>query len=198
MGLLTRKIAANSPFFFWHRSGIVLASFVASSWHRGIVCGIVCGIVRASFWHRFGIVTASHQERQQQGTSATTKATGDNQSHQPPASHQQQGPPATTEATIQQPTSATRSSDGSSAPVAFAARDPVGIKPLYYGETSDGGAMAFASELKAMVGHVIPASVRQLPPDIIGHRKRGRCEWNFNVRSYIIFVLERFVILVLV
>lgn len=57
---------------------------------------------------------------------------------------------------------------------AFAARDPVGIKPLYYGRTSSNnpsesshdspGAYVFASELKALVGHVDPASVVAVPP----------------------------------
>jgi len=53
---------------------------------------------------------------------------------------------------------------------AFAARDPVGIKPLYYGRTSatsdpkDAGAYMFASELKALVGHVDPSTVVALPP----------------------------------
>ena len=46
---------------------------------------------------------------------------------------------------------------------AFAARDPVGIKPLYYGSTPD-GAYVFASELKALVGQVDPSSVRAIPP----------------------------------
>lgn len=60
---------------------------------------------------------------------------------------------------------------------AFAARDPVGIKPLYYGRTKasgengvgeDGvttvGGYAFASELKALVGHVEESSVVAIPP----------------------------------
>ena len=85
-------------------------------------------------------------------------------------------------------TSSSNTSGGSSAPVAFAARDPVGIKPLYYGETSDGGAVAFASELKALVGHVTPASVRQLPPGHYWTPETGEVryhmpEWNFNVSS---------------
>ena len=53
----------------------------------------------------------------------------------------------------------------------FAARDPVGIKPLYYGRTSttnDGGgsgaAYVFASELKALVGHVKSSTIVALPP----------------------------------
>ena len=53
---------------------------------------------------------------------------------------------------------------------AFAARDPVGIKPLYYGRTSassdtkDASAYVFASELKALVGHVEPSTVVAIPP----------------------------------
>jgi asparagine synthase (glutamine-hydrolysing) len=53
---------------------------------------------------------------------------------------------------------------------AFAARDPVGIKPLYYGRTSadsnskDASAYVFASELKALVGHVDPSTVVAIPP----------------------------------
>ncbi|GFH45074.1 glutamine-hydrolyzing asparagine synthase [Chaetoceros tenuissimus] len=50
---------------------------------------------------------------------------------------------------------------------AFAARDPVGIKPLYFGraintvENSSG--FLFSSELKALVGHVEPGSVTAIP-----------------------------------
>ena len=51
---------------------------------------------------------------------------------------------------------------------AFAARDPVGIKPLYYGKTlaksDEASAYMFASELKALVGHVDPATVVAMPP----------------------------------
>lgn len=48
---------------------------------------------------------------------------------------------------------------------AFAARDPVGIKPLYYGTTLDcASAFVFASELKALVGVVDPATVKAIPP----------------------------------
>jgi len=52
---------------------------------------------------------------------------------------------------------------------AFAARDPVGIKPLYYGRTAcsseeDAAAYVFASELKALVGHADPSTVVAIPP----------------------------------
>jgi asparagine synthase (glutamine-hydrolysing) len=59
---------------------------------------------------------------------------------------------------------------------AFAARDPVGIKPLYYGRTTNAAANAsansdddaasyvFASELKALMGHVDPTTVVAIPP----------------------------------
>jgi len=53
---------------------------------------------------------------------------------------------------------------------AFAARDPVGIKPLYYGRTKssknndDAAAYVFSSELKALVGHADPDTVAVIPP----------------------------------
>lgn len=57
---------------------------------------------------------------------------------------------------------------------AFAARDPVGIKPLYYGRSrcaekggdpdNSAAAYVFASELKALVGHVDPSTVVAVPP----------------------------------
>lgn len=53
-------------------------------------------------------------------------------------------------------------SDGSSL---FLARDPIGIKPLYYSRTADASGretFTFASELKAMVDH--GANVRAFPP----------------------------------
>lgn len=67
---------------------------------------------------------------------------------------------------------------------AFAARDPVGIKPLYYGNTED-GAWVFASELKALVGHVVPTSVTAIPPGHYWTPQTGLVryhspEWNFN------------------
>jgi len=48
-----------------------------------------------------------------------------------------------------------------------AARDPVGIKPLYLGRNKESGAYVFASELKGLVGLADPASVVAVPP---GHR----------------------------
>jgi asparagine synthase (glutamine-hydrolysing) len=53
---------------------------------------------------------------------------------------------------------------------AFAARDPVGIKPLYYGRTKSSGndddsaAYVFSSELKALMGHADPSTVVAIPP----------------------------------
>mmetsp|Transcript_59754 Transcript_59754/g.146665 ORF Transcript_59754/g.146665 Transcript_59754/m.146665 type:complete len:1189 (-) Transcript_59754:1054-4620(-) len=54
---------------------------------------------------------------------------------------------------------------------AFAARDPVGIKPLYYGRTKcseahkdDPAAYVFSSELKALVAHADPSTVVAIPP----------------------------------
>lgn len=53
---------------------------------------------------------------------------------------------------------------------AFAARDPVGIKPLYFGRAinadptkNDASGFVFSSELKALVGHVVPESVKAIP-----------------------------------
>ena len=53
---------------------------------------------------------------------------------------------------------------------AFAARDPVGIKPLYYGrksssdDESQASSYVFSSELKALVGQVDPETVVAIPP----------------------------------
>lgn len=52
--------------------------------------------------------------------------------------------------------------EGSHASV-FAARDPVGIKPLYHGTTDDQNNHIFSSELKALVGHVEASSVQSIP-----------------------------------
>ena len=50
----------------------------------------------------------------------------------------------------------------------FAARDPVGIKPLYYGKTkatsNSPSTYLFSSELKALVGQVDPSTVVNVPP----------------------------------
>ena len=80
------------------------------------------------------------------------------------------------------------SDDGTRPATAFAARDPVGIKPLYYGSTDD-GAYVFASELKALVGHVVPSSVTAIPPGHYWTPQTGmvryhKPEWNFNVSTY--------------
>lgn len=50
---------------------------------------------------------------------------------------------------------------------AFSARDPVGIKPLYYGRTKSSdeeAAYVFSSELKALVGHAEASTVVAIPP----------------------------------
>jgi asparagine synthase (glutamine-hydrolysing) len=51
----------------------------------------------------------------------------------------------------------------------FAARDPIGIKPLYYGEK--GGRMVFSSELKAIVSNV--DDIREFPPGTYYHSDTG-------------------------
>ena len=54
----------------------------------------------------------------------------------------------------------------------LAARDPVGIKPLYHG-TSTAGSHVLASELKSMVGLVDPATVTALPPGTMWTHQTG-------------------------
>lgn len=51
----------------------------------------------------------------------------------------------------------------------FAARDPIGIKPLYYGEKD--GAFLFASELKALASCC--NNVHEFPPGTFFHSKKG-------------------------
>ncbi len=62
-------------------------------------------------------------------------------------------------------------SDGQSL---FAARDPVGIKPLYYGRT--GAGTVFASELKALAGHA--EEVKEFPPGTWFHSESGFCKYR--------------------
>lgn len=51
----------------------------------------------------------------------------------------------------------------------FAARDPIGIKPLYYGKT--GGAFWFASELKALAPYC--PDMHEFPPGTYFHTQHG-------------------------
>ncbi|NJC94995.1 MAG: asparagine synthetase B [Anaerolineales bacterium] len=53
----------------------------------------------------------------------------------------------------------------------FLARDPIGIKPLYYGKSANGGQIHFASEIKALVGQV--AEIREFPAGYWYHSRRG-------------------------
>jgi len=53
----------------------------------------------------------------------------------------------------------------------FLARDPIGIKPLYYGESPDGNKFFFASEIKALVGHV--ERIKEFPAGYWYHSKHG-------------------------
>lgn len=55
----------------------------------------------------------------------------------------------------------------------FLARDPIGIKPLYYGTSQDGNHFVFASEIKALVG--IVQSIKEFPA---GHWYHSRLGWH--------------------
>ncbi len=51
------------------------------------------------------------------------------------------------------------------------ARDPIGIKPLYYGTDAQGKYFFFASEIKALVGHV--ESIKEFPAGYWFHSRLG-------------------------
>ncbi len=53
----------------------------------------------------------------------------------------------------------------------FIARDPVGIKPLYYAEGADG--FHFASELKPLATLNLPGKVKEFPPGTYYHTRHG-------------------------
>jgi asparagine synthase (glutamine-hydrolysing) len=55
----------------------------------------------------------------------------------------------------------------------FMARDPIGIKPLYYGRSADGKRFFFASEIKALMGHV--ERIKEFPA---GHWFHSRLGWH--------------------
>lgn len=51
------------------------------------------------------------------------------------------------------------------------ARDPIGIKPLYYGASADGKYFFFASEIKALIGQV--ESIKEFPAGYWYHSRLG-------------------------
>lgn len=53
----------------------------------------------------------------------------------------------------------------------FMARDPLGIKPLYYGQSADGSKFFFASEIKALVGQV--ERIKEFPAGYWYHSRLG-------------------------
>ena len=59
----------------------------------------------------------------------------------------------------------------------FAARDHVGIKPLYYGKMNDGG-ICFASELKSLCTVPNVTEVTEFPPGHFYTNKDGFQEFN--------------------
>ncbi len=83
---------------------------------------------------------------------------------------------------------------------AFAARDPVGIKPLYYGrksasdDVSAASSYVFSSELKALVGQVDPSTVVAIPPGHYWTPEEGLvCFYNpdwLRKVSYIYFTVK--------
>ena len=55
----------------------------------------------------------------------------------------------------------------------FMARDPIGIKPLYYGKSANGKKFFFASEIKALMGQV--ERIKEFPA---GHWYHSRLGWH--------------------
>lgn len=55
----------------------------------------------------------------------------------------------------------------------FLARDPIGIKPMYYGTSADGKRFSFASEIKALAGQV--EHIKEFPA---GHWYHSRLGWH--------------------
>lgn len=55
----------------------------------------------------------------------------------------------------------------------FLARDPIGIKPIYYSTSGDGNRFSFASEIKALAGHV--ENIKEFPA---GHWYHSRLGWH--------------------
>lgn len=64
----------------------------------------------------------------------------------------------------------------------FAARDRVGIKPLYYARARDNtgsGVFMFSSELKALVGHADPSTVAAIPSGHYFNPETGLTQYHY-------------------